>query len=287
MTVQSEVRPLTRCLISHSRDAWSSAQRVSSQWQRLGYGAKPDLEAALSDSDAFAQVLADHGVGLDYLPADQNLTLDALYPRDAAIATDRGMILCRMGKGARSGEPAHHRAFYQAQGIPIAGEIEAPGTLEGGDVAWLDQKTLAVGRGYRTNDTGIAQLGAILGSDTDLVVVPLPHYRGPEDVFHLMSIFSPVDTDLALVYSPLMPVPFRERLCVRGYQLVEVPDEEFEMGCNVLALAPRVCLAAEGYPRTKRLLEQAGAVVHTYPAGELSEKGHGGPTCLTRPLSRS
>jgi N-dimethylarginine dimethylaminohydrolase len=116
--------------------------------------------------------------------------------------------------------------------------------------------------------------------------VPLPHWRGAGDVFHLMSIVSPVDRDLAVVYSPLMPVPFRERLLENGFGLVEVPGEEFDnMGANVLAIGPRRCVMVPGSPTT-RPLEQAGAEVFEYEGREISLKGGGGPTCLTRPLQR-
>jgi N-dimethylarginine dimethylaminohydrolase len=102
-----------------------------------------------------------------------------------------------------------------------------------------------------------------------------------------MSILSPVDRDLAVVYSPLMPVPFRQLLISRGMQLVEVPDEEFEsMGANVLALAPRRCVMIAGNPVTHARLEVAGATVYEYAGKEISVKGGGGPTCLTRPLWR-
>ena len=151
----------------------------------------------------------------------------------------------------------------------------------------VPDRTIAVGRGYRTNDEGIRQLQALVGPHVRVVVVPLPHWRGAGDVFHLMSIISPVDRDLAVVYSPLMSVPFRELLLDRGIGLIEVPDEEFEtMGANVLALAPRRCLMVDGNPRTRALLEQAGAEVLTYEGHEISVKGGGGPTCLTRPIDR-
>ncbi len=101
-----------------------------------------------------------------------------------------------------------------------------------------------------------------------------------------MSIVSLVDQDLAVVYSPLMPVPFRERLLARGTALVEV-DEEFDtMGPNVLAVAPRRCVVGEGSPQTAARLRSAGADVHVFEGSEISTKGCGGPTCLTRPLER-
>jgi len=161
--------------------------------------------------------------------------------------------------------------------------------MEGGDVAWINERNVAVGLGYRTNAEGIRQLRSLLGSEVDRVVpVPLPHWHGPGDVFHLMSMFSPVDRDLAVVYSRLLPVPFRQLLLKHGCELVEVPDEEFEsMGCNVLAVGPRRCVALEGNPITRPRLEAAGAEVHTYRGREISTKGGGGPTCLTRPLVRS
>ena len=173
--------------------------------------------------------------------------------------------------------------------FPVLGVITAPGTLEGGDVAWLDAKTLAVGHTYRTNEEGIRQLTALLQPlGVTILSVPMPHYKGPSDVFHLMSVLSPVDCNLAVVYSPLIPIVFRNELMARGYELVEVPDTEFDsMGCNVLALAPRVCLMVKGNPITKARLEKAGCKVIEYEGEEISVKGGGGPTCLTRPVMRT
>jgi N-dimethylarginine dimethylaminohydrolase len=214
--------------------------------------------------------------------------MDSIYCRDASIATDMGMIICNMGKAARKNEPHAEKKAFEDNGIPVLGCITGPGTLEGGDVAWLDEKTLAVGHTYRTNEEGIRQLKLMLQPlGVEVIIVPLPHYKGPDDVFHLMSILSPVDKDLAVVYSPLMPISFRNLLLERGYRLVEVPDKEFEnMACNVLALAPSECLMLDNNPKTKKALEEAGCKVLVYPGKEISIKGGGGPTCLTRPIAR-
>jgi N-dimethylarginine dimethylaminohydrolase len=164
-----------------------------------------------------------------------------------------------------------------------------PGRLEGGDVIWLDERTIVVGRGYRTNDAGIDQLRAILADSIDeLVVVPLPHWRGESDVMHLMSLISPVDRDLAVVYSRLLPVPFREVPARPPHRAGGTPDDEFDsMGTNVLALARRQWLMLAGNPRTRAALERAGASVIEYEGNEISVKGAGGPTCLTRPIARA
>lgn len=286
-TAQSDVGQIRRLVLKHVRDAFIDDGRIDRQWRQLNYYGRPDLGRAIAEYDRFAGLLKDLGADVTFLPKDEAVTMDSLYPRDAAIPSDKGVILCSMGKVDRRTEPAAMAALLRELGVPIAGAISGGGRLEGGDVIWLDQKTLAVGRGYRTNDEGIRQLRELLGEDVELIVVPLPHWRGPADVFHLMSMISPVADGLAVVYSPLLPVPFRQFLLGRGIGLVEVPDEEFEsMGCNVLAVAPRICLLRNGNPKTRQRLEAAGVEVHEFAGDEICGRGAGGPTCLTRPLTR-
>jgi N-dimethylarginine dimethylaminohydrolase len=275
-------------VLKHPRDAFRDAASIERQWRALNFTGPPDFARATDEYDSFVASLNDGGVVLHFLPETEGTGLDSIYVRDGSVACDRGAILCRMGKPAREGEPMAQEAALRAIGLPVLGTIAPPGRLEGGDVVWLDRRTIAVGRGYRTNDDGIAQLRRLLGDSIDeLIIVELPHWRGPSDVFHLMSIISPVDHDLAVVYSPLMPVTFRERLLARSTTLVEVPVEEFEsMGANVLTTAPRRCLMLAGNPMTRERLEKAGVEVREYLGENISLKGGGGPTCLTRPLKR-
>ena len=289
ITAQSETGTLRRVLLKHARDAFRSNEAAAAEWETLHFTAPPDTARAVDEYDRFVDLLRTSGAETIFLDQAEGTTLDAIFVRDAAILCDRGAILCRMGKRQRQAEPSAQADAYARLGIPLVGAIEPPGTLEGGDIAWIDERTLAVGRGYRTNDEGIAQLRRLLGDSVDeLIVVPLPHWRGPADVFHLMSFISPVDADLAVVYSPLLPVPFRETLLARGISLVEVPDGEFDsMGCNVLAIGPRRCVLVQGNPVTQARLERAGCEVMVYEGTEISLKGGGGPTCLTRPLARS
>jgi N-dimethylarginine dimethylaminohydrolase len=274
-------------VLKHARDAFSSQAQCDEEWRALNFTAAPDFERAAAEYDAFLSAVKAANPRVQLFAHDERVGLDSIYVRDASIATPRGMILCRMGKPAREGEPAVQGGQFRALGIPVIGVIQPPGQIEGGDVVWFDHRTVAVGRGYRTNDEGIRQLASLAGPGVDVITVPLPHYRGPSDVFHLMSIISPVDRDLAVVYSPLMPVPFREWLIGQGITLVEVPEAEFDsMGANVLAIGPRRCVMVRGNPVTKARLEACGATVHDYEGGEISLKGGGGPTCLTRPISR-
>jgi N-dimethylarginine dimethylaminohydrolase len=288
MTAQSETGRLRRVLMKHPREAFVSQRSIDSQWAALNFLAAPDFLCACAEFDALVRVLEDTGTEVHLLPADPQTGLDSIYTRDASVVSTRGAILCNMGKILRVGEPDAQSAPLAALGHQAFGRIEGAGNVEGGDTAWMGPRTLAVGHGYRTNATGIAQLRELLGDAVDeMVVVPLPHWHGPGDVMHLMSLISPVTPDIALVYSPLLPVPFRSWLLERGTTLVEVADEEFEhMAGNVLAVGARTVVALDGNSRTRQALEAAGIEVLTYQGREISIKGGGGPTCLTRPLLR-
>ena len=242
------------------------------EWQAFGYPGPVDQAAAEREHAAFWALLAGAGTAVVEAGPDGAGQLDAIFAFDPSIVTDAGVVLLRLGKPERLGETALAEQAYAELGIPILGRIEAPGTIEGGDTLWLDERTLAVGRGYRTNDAGIAQLTAILNAiGVDVVTVALPHWRGPAECLHLMSLVSPVAPALAVVYLPLVATPFVEELRARGWRFIEVPDEEFEtLGCNVLALAPYHCLVCEGNPVTRARLEAAGCEVIAYTGAEIS-----------------
>jgi N-dimethylarginine dimethylaminohydrolase len=288
-THHSEFLKLESVLIKPAVNAFVSEELLKAQWDALNYLSQPNFNTSVNEYKLFENHLSVANIEIHHFPQNLTLSIDSIYCRDAAIATDFGMILCNMGKEGRKGEPEAQKHAFESLGIPILGEICTPGTLEGGDVAWLDEKTLAVGHTYRTNEAGIAQLKGLLEPNgIEVVVAELPHYKGASDVFHLMSILSPVAKDLAVVYSPLMPIKLRNELIKRGFKFVEVPEDEFDsMGCNVLAVAPRKCIMVEGNPKTKEALEAAGCDVFAYKGDEISVKGGGGPTCLTRPLLRS
>ena len=215
-TAHSEYLPLESVVIKPVSTAFSSDSSISEQWKELNYLSKPDFEEAVTEYKAFELILKQQQTEILHLPEQKDVGMDSAYCRDASIATDFGMILCNMGKKERDQEPRAQKAFFR------------------GDVAWLDKTTLAVGHTYRTNEAGIEQLTQLLEPrGVKVMVVDLPHYKGPSDVFHLMSIFSPVAEKLAVIYSPLMPIRFRNELLIRGFEFVEVPEEEFDsMGCN-------------------------------------------------------
>jgi dimethylargininase len=278
---QSMTAPLRRVLVRPPQAA------AYASWREYGWRSEPDAAVMAGEHESLCELLRDAGaeVILGDTPVAGNP--DAIYAYDPSLVAAGGALLLNPGKPGRRGEPEAHRRELEAAGVPIAAHVDGTATVEGGDTLWLDERTLLVGRGYRTNDAGIEALRAAL-PDVDVVAFDLPHLRGAGEVLHLMSLISPVDADLAVVYLPLMPVRLVELLAEREIEPVEVPDEEFEtMGPNVLALAPRVALALEGNHETRRRLERAGVEVLVYRGDELSRKGDGGPTCLTRPILRS
>ena len=288
VTRHSEYLKLASVYLKSAKNSFLSEEELSEHWETLQYLSKPNFKKSLEEYAAFQTFFREKNISTCFFPINRKTKIDSIYSRDASIATDFGIIICNMGKQGRIHEPYAQLEAYKMNNVNILGEIKFPGTLEGGDVAWLDQHTLAVGHTYRTNEEGISQLeGLLQPKGIEIIVVELPHYKGKSDVFHLMSILSPVDKNLAVVYSPLMPIKFRNELLERGLQLIEVPEQEFDsMGCNVLAIAPRDCLMVAGNPITRKLLEDAGASVHIYEGNEISVKGGGGPTCLTRPIDR-
>ena len=281
---QSMIAPLQSVLVRRPDDAFGVADPAL--WH---YTDTPDLLLARQEHDAFVNTLLAHGIEVAYHDAPLPDHADALFVHDPALITDRGAILLRMGKPQRAGEEEAMAATLAQLGVPIHYRLHGAATAEGGDLLWLDQQTLCVGLGFRTNAAGFDQLAeALAGSGVALFPVQLPYFDGPEACLHLMSLISLVDVDLAVVYRPLLPVPFYQLLESRGVRLIDVSDEEFAtMGTNVLALAPRHCLLLEQNHETRHALEAAGCRVLTYRGDEMSLKAEGGPTCLTRPILRA
>jgi N-dimethylarginine dimethylaminohydrolase len=256
------------------------------RWRTYGWRSAPDPARAAEEHAALREALAAVGAEIVIGTAPTPDEPDAIYAYDPTLVTDDGVILLRPGKVGRRGEPDALAEDLQRAGLAVTGRLTEPATAEGGDMFFLDERTMVIGRGYRTNDAGIEQLRALLPL-VDVLAFDLPHRHGPEECLHLMSLISPLDGDLVVGSTPMMPVRLMELLRERGISIVEVPEEEFDsMGANVLALGPRIALALEGNPATRRAMEAAGVDVRTYVGTEISRKGDGGPTCLTRPLER-
>ena len=282
------VDPIKKILLKHPSNAFLNQRNINKQYLELNYLAAPNFNSAISDYEIFVDLLKSFDIEIRYLPKDESTSLDSIYTHDPCVVSNKGVVICNMGKKARQPEADTMKKFFNSIEVPILGKIQSPGTLEGGDVVWINEKTIAVGEGYRTNKEGIEQLKLLLSDQVETVItVSIPHWNGPDDCLHLMSNLSPIDHDLYLVYSRLLPVSFIKYLLDQNIELIDVPDDEYEsMGCNVLAIAPRKVIMISGNPKTKQLLENKGVEIHTYDGSEISIKGAGGPTCLTRPFLR-
>ncbi len=281
---QSMIKPLRKVLIKRPDEAFAVADPA--KWR---YTSRPNLEIARQEHDALAAILRQAGAEVIYHDEQQPDHADAIFVHDPALITDQGAIILSMGKTLRRGEEKAMARRFETLGLSIRYTLHSEARAEGGDLLWLDGRTLAVGHGFRTNAAGLDQLQeALAGLGVEIIPVQLPYYQGPEACLHLMSLISIVDYQVAVVYLPLLPTPFWQYLKDRKFRLVEVPDEEFEtMAPNVLALAPGRCLMLECNPITQRRLEESGCQILTYQGNEISLKAEGGPTCLTRPILRA
>ena len=280
---QSMVAPLRTVLVKRPEQAFEVSDPAA--WH---YTAKPDVIIAQQEHDALVALLRQGGAEVVYHDQPQLDHADAIFTFDPALVTDHGAIILSMGKSLRRGEEDAMTRRFKQLGIPILFTLHGNARAEGGDLLWVDHDTLAVGLGFRTNAEGYHQLREALSRiGIKIIPVELPYYTGPEACLHLLSLMSLVDENTAVVYPPLMAVPFWQELQRRDFNLIAIPEDEFlSMGTNVLALAPRKCLMLEGNPVTKHLLEEAGCEVMTYKGNEISLKAEGGPTCLTRPILR-
>jgi len=277
---QSNVAPLRVALLKAPGEAFGRAFDNPAH----GFLHECDLEVAKREHAAFADLLTSLGTTVHLLDVEID-SPDLLYAYDPLIVTDRGAIPLRPGKPNRVPEATAIEGWTSARGIPTAGRIEAPGTIEGGDTFWLRPDLFCIGRTLRTNQAGADQLAALVGGDVRIFDVP--YWKGPAELVHLMSVISPIADDLAVVFMPLLPLGLWQLLGDLGYRLIDVPEEEYPtLGVNVLAVRPGVVIAAEGNPVTAAAMAAHGVEVHTYPAFEIGMNGSGGPTCMTRPILR-
>jgi N-dimethylarginine dimethylaminohydrolase len=285
----SMVRGLERVMVCSPRTAgWNQPERAA-RWRELGFLHEANFTIAQSQHETLCRELVAAGAEVVEMPADEDLSLDAVYTHDASLATDYGLILMRPGKSNRVAEAAHHGSFCGSLDILTLGVIAAAGTTEAGDMVWLDSKTLLIGRGYRTNAAGIQQMRDLLAPrGVEVLSAPLPYGTGPSACLHLMSLVSLLDDHTVLVDLSWLAVETVELLKSRGFRFIEIdPTERDTLACNVLAMGNNRLLAIAENSRTNARLCQAGYDVRTFPGNELCVNGGGGPTCLTRPLLRA
>ncbi len=231
---QSMIAPLRTVLVKRPDEAFAVDDPLA--WH---YASRPDLHSAQQEHDALVALL--HNAGATVVTHDiaQPKRADSIFVFDPVLITDRGAVILSMGKQQRRGEEAAMALQLAALDIPILYTLHGEARAEGGDLLWLDHDTLAVGQGFRTNGEGLRQLReALQPIGVTVIPVELPYYTGADTCLHLLSLISIVDEQLAVIYAPLLAVPFWQELQRRNFRLIEVPEDEFlTMGPNVLATA--------------------------------------------------
>jgi N-dimethylarginine dimethylaminohydrolase len=280
--VRSSVAELRRVAVRRPLTGGADvvAQYEAAHWQT------PDL-ARLADQHAgFVSTLRSLGSDVVELDPVEGLP-DAVFVYDPVFVGPSGSIELQAAKAARQGEATHLIEGLELAGVPTIGRLVGEATADAGDMFWLDEDTVAIGRSYRTNEAAVDQLRGILAGDgVGVEVFDVPHDMGPEYCLHLMSVISPVRDDLAVVYEKLAPVAMLRSLARRGIEWVTVDDDEYvTLGCNILAVRPGVVVMGQRNARTADKLRERGVEVHTFDS-EQSDKGEGGPTCMTRPIAR-
>jgi dimethylargininase len=222
-----------------------------------------DAELAVRQHAAYVEALAGAGWAIrEVAPADD--LPDSAFVEDTLVVYGDLAVLARPGAPERQAEVAGAEEAVRALGLELA-RIEAPGTLDGGDVLRVDG-TLYVGRGGRTNAEGIEQLRRLVGPrGFEVVAVPL------NGVLHLKSAVTALPDGTVIAADPSL----LDASCFPA--LRAVPEEA---GSHVILLGGNTVLMAASAPRTAELLGDEGLDVIAVDIGEF-EKMEGCVTCLS------
>lgn len=237
----------------------------------------------------YVEFLRDEGV--EVILTQDTVCPNLLFTRDVASVTKRAALLMRPTHPARCFEPVYLKKVFGSMDIPIL-EI-ARGKAEGGDLVYLDENTLMIGFGPRTNLDGVKAVEDLVSEVVKTILaVPLPSFR-----VHLDGALMILDRDVAIAHpgSLLFPAKFLQEeelvlipdfLKEEGFDLIEVTDEEAQnFGPNLLVVKPGVVVSYSWNRRIISELEERSMEVFSLEGHELVKAG-GGPHCMTCPVLR-
>ncbi|CAN5377496.1 dimethylarginine dimethylaminohydrolase [soil metagenome] len=246
--------------------------------------ATPELKVAQEQHDSIAAAYSAAGVEVFYLEPSATPPPNQMFVADLMFMTPDGAIVGRPASTVRAGEERWVARRLADLGVPILRTVGGRGTFEGADAAWIDEKTVLLGRGLRTNAEGAAQVAATLHE----IGVKVLQTDLPVGTMHLMGQLRFLDRDLAAVWPRRFAYSAIEALCGHGYTVLLFPDEAEAVrgqANNFVTLGPRRILMAAGNPRTQAFYEEAGVTCTTIVVDELL-KAAGGIGCLTGVLER-
>ncbi|MGD8626428.1 MAG: arginine deiminase family protein [Anaerolineae bacterium] len=243
-----------------------------------------DTDLARHQHDNLARAYGELGVTVYYVEPDEAAPPNLIFVADLLFMTPEGAIVGRPASTVRAGEERFVAHRLAALGVPILRTVRGRGVFEGADAAWIDDRTVLLATGLRTNGEGAAQVTALLAEmEIDVVQCGLPY-----GAMHLMGQLRLVSPDLAIAWPGRVPYAAVEALRVRGYRVLFLPDEKEAiegMALNFVTLGPGQVLMPAGNPVTQAFYETAGITCHTVEVGELL-KAAGGIGCLTGVLQR-
>ncbi|MFB6219818.1 MAG: dimethylarginine dimethylaminohydrolase family protein [Halolamina sp.] len=252
-----------------------------------GWNGLPRRKRVAKEHARVVEILEDYGVTVNRIGEVDSELAELLFVRDVGFALEGGLVVASMVEPNRRGEERHLTETAVDLGIPIYHTVHGPGGFEAGNMVWLDEETVAVGRSKTTNAEGIRQLRSVLDTyGIELVEVPIFGSTESSGQTHLTLVFGMVQPDLALIYPQAVPTEFQELLADRGIETIEVPmREQRNRVTSTIALDDDTVLLAAGNPETKAALTEAGMDVVETDIRETAKTG-GGLKGLVLPLER-
>jgi N-dimethylarginine dimethylaminohydrolase len=239
-----------------------------------------ELGEAKKQHREFSETLSSTGVEVLYVECRKDRHYQ-VYTRDVGITTKGGVLLGKFREPARKGEEDFAEEVFVKEGIPIVGRVSA-GSLEGGDVHYVDDETLAIGVGARSTIEGITEAEVIF-KRLGLTVIPVEF---PEEYLHLDLLFVVIGERMCVACTEMLPRSFIVVLKDKKFSILEVSKEEaIALKTNVLSLDEKTVLSFRENWRLNAELEALGFEV-LKPEINIFTRGGGGPRCLTFPLER-
>ncbi len=205
-----------------------------------------------------------------------------MFARDLGGCVKEGYVLGKFKYGIRQTESVEFKTYLEQLAIPLLGEIEGEGLFEGGDFAFLNEQTIAVGLLDRTNESGFAQLQTIL----EPLGYSLHAVRMKPEYLHLDMCFNLVTEDTAIGFKKGLSTEFLNLLERLGIELIEGKEADiFRHGYNVQALGENRVLSLAQNKKINAQMRAKGIEVYDVHLSETLKLG-GGIHCMTFPLKR-
>lgn len=244
-----------------------------------------DLGRAQAEHDQMVSAYVDAGVQVLTVPDAGLPTPNAMFCADLFAMTPQGAILARPASVVRAGEEVATAQALAMARVPILRTMTGSATFEGADLLWMDERSVLIGRGLRTNQAAITQIDDLcLDLGFEVTAVDIPY-----GTMHLMGMLRIASRDLAIAWPRRTPHAAVTALRDRGYDVVFLPDEDeaqANRAMNFVTLSPGKILMSAGNDVVREWYQDLGIEVIETPTFEL-RKAAGAVGCLTGVVART